>query len=60
VFVPRPGGEAEEDGVLLALATRADGNSVLRVLRGGSLDPLATLQLPAPVPYRFHGCFVGA
>ncbi|GFR47610.1 hypothetical protein Agub_g9346 [Astrephomene gubernaculifera] len=58
IFVPRPGGTAEEDGVVLSVVTRPDGCSMLLVLDGGSWREVARVALPVGVPYRFHGAWV--
>lgn len=58
VFVPRPGGSAEDDGVLLSLLTTAAGDSAMLCLDARDLTELARVQLPIRVPYRFHGTFV--
>ncbi|GLC41991.1 hypothetical protein PLESTB_001056200 [Pleodorina starrii] len=57
-FVPRPGGSAEDDGVLLSPVVLSDGSSCLVVLDAASMEELARAALPFPVPYRFHGTFV--
>jgi carotenoid cleavage dioxygenase-like enzyme len=58
--VPRPGGSAEDDGVVVATVALADGSSALVVLDGSSLEELARAALPIRVPYRFHGAFLPA
>jgi carlactone synthase/all-trans-10'-apo-beta-carotenal 13,14-cleaving dioxygenase len=58
VFVARPGGTEEDDGVLLSLVTCADGSSVLVCLDGHSMKEMARAHLPCRVPYRFHGCWL--
>lgn len=60
LFVPRPGGSAEDDGVLLAVGSGADGeHSTLFVLAAASLDTIATARITLPLPLGFHGCFSG-
>jgi carlactone synthase/all-trans-10'-apo-beta-carotenal 13,14-cleaving dioxygenase len=60
LFVGRPGGADEDDGVVLAHLTTAGGESVLLVLDGASLTEMARVGLPAPVAYGFHGCWLPA
>jgi len=58
VFVPRPGGDGEDDGVVLAVALdRAAGRSTLLVLDGESLAEVARAPLPHALPFDFHGRF---
>lgn len=61
LFVPRPGGQAEDDGVLL-VPTLADGDagSVVAVLDPASLECRATLALPQVVPFGFHAAYAAA
>ncbi|QBR91959.1 carotenoid oxygenase family protein [Nocardioides euryhalodurans] len=55
-FVPRPGGTAEDDGVLLGYVhRRAEGLSDLRVLDAATLEDVAAVHLPGRVPAGFHG-----
>ncbi len=58
VFVPRPGGTAEDDGWLLAYVhdARTDRADVV-VLEAGDITagPIATVHLPVRVPFGFHG-----
>jgi beta-carotene 15,15'-monooxygenase len=56
VFVPRPGGGAEDDGVVLTVALDPDaGRSSLVVLDGTDLRERARAPLPHAVPFDFHG-----
>jgi beta,beta-carotene 9',10'-dioxygenase len=60
VFVPRPGGTAEDDGVLLSLVLdAAEETSFLLALDAATLDELARARLPHHVPFGFHGHFFG-
>lgn len=56
VFVPRPGGQAEDDGVLLSvvLDTKAE-TSFLLILDAQSMQERARAMLPDLVPFGFHG-----
>lgn len=55
-FVPRPGGTAEGDGVLMGyVLDRAESLSQLRVLDAATLEDIASVQLPGRVPAGFHG-----
>ncbi len=58
LFVPRPGGSADDDGVLI-VPTLADDDpgSVFAVLDAASLEPLAEVALPHVVPFGFHGAW---
>jgi beta,beta-carotene 9',10'-dioxygenase len=60
VFVPRPGGVAN-DGVLLSVVL--DGprqRSFLVVLDATTLEELARAEVPHVVPFGFHGSFIPA
>ncbi|WP_193074327.1 carotenoid oxygenase family protein [Pseudomonas sp. FME51] len=58
VFVPRPEGEDEDDGVVLAVVLDARaGRSFLIVLDAASWTEQARFELPHPVPFGFHGNF---
>lgn len=55
VFVPRPDGDREDDGVVLTVALdRTAGHSTLLVL-DADLTELARAPLPHAVPFDFHG-----
>ena len=58
LLVPRPGGAADDDGVLL-VHTLADDDpgSVIVVLDAASLQELARIGLPHVVPFGFHGAW---
>jgi carotenoid cleavage dioxygenase-like enzyme len=57
-MVRRPGGDAADDGVVLApaLDTGAE-RTVLLVFDAATLEPLARAPLPHAVPFGFHGRF---
>jgi carotenoid cleavage dioxygenase-like enzyme len=58
MFVPRPKGEAEDDGVLLSVATYPNGDaSQLLILDAATLDEYARATAPHCLPYGFHGQF---
>ena len=60
MFVPRPDGDREDDGVLLSvvLAPEAD-RSRLVCLDAATLRELGRARLPHRLPYGFHGQFYG-
>ena len=58
IFVPRPEGIEEDDGVVLCVITQADGRSALLVLDGQKFVEIARAVLPYGLPNGFHGCFV--
>ncbi|HVS29801.1 MAG TPA: carotenoid oxygenase family protein [Solirubrobacteraceae bacterium] len=56
VFVPTPGGTAEDDGVLLSVVLDGSrGGSFLLVLDAGSLEEIARAHVPHHIPFGFHG-----
>jgi beta,beta-carotene 9',10'-dioxygenase len=58
VFVPRPGAEAEDDGVVLSVVLDAEaGRSFLLVLDAGTFQELARAEAPHHIPFGFHGQF---
>ena len=57
VFVPRPGGTAEDDGVVLSVVTDAE-RSFLLVLDGASFGEVARAYCPYALPTSFHGTFI--
>ena len=59
VFVPRPGAEAEDDGVILSVVLDATaGTSFLLVLDASNLSEVARATVPQAVPFGFHGQFI--
>ena len=61
IFAPKPGGEREDDGWVIAYLydAREDRSDVVILhAQDFSADPVATIQLPARVPFGFHGSFV--
>jgi beta,beta-carotene 9',10'-dioxygenase len=61
LFVPRPGGTADDDGVLL-VHTLADDDpgSVIVALDAATLQELACIELPHVIPFGFHGAWLPA
>jgi beta,beta-carotene 9',10'-dioxygenase len=58
VFVPEPGNESEDGGVLLSVTLdAARETSFLLVLDAGDLSELARAQVPHHIPFSFHGNF---
>jgi beta-carotene 15,15'-monooxygenase len=58
IFVPRPDGTAEEDGVVLTVVLDdVSKRSVLVVLDGETLEEVARATVPHPIPFDFHGRF---
>ncbi|MFB6120930.1 MAG: carotenoid oxygenase family protein [Halobacteriaceae archaeon] len=58
VFVPRPGGTAEDDGVLLVVALDGEAErSVLHCLDAQTLAETGRAPLPHVLPFDFHGRF---
>ena len=59
VFVPQPGGEREDDGVVISLVLDPDAErSYFLVLDGQTFEERARMHLPTWVPHGFHGQFV--
>ena len=58
LFVPRPGGTEEDDGVCLAMGTDPDGGTSLYVLDARTMGLLARCRSPVPLPAGFHGEWV--
>lgn len=61
LFVARPGGIEEDDGVLL-VPTLADGDATtqLAVVDAKAMQCVATLAMPQVVPFGFHAAFMPA
>ena len=61
LFVPRPGAQSEQDGVLLAVGShRIDDRAALQILSAQSLEPIARAEVGVPLPFGFHGSYVRA
>lgn len=61
VFVPRPGGDAEDDGWVMAYvydATTDRSDVVVLDARDFAGPPVATIHLPVRVPFGFHGSWL--
>jgi len=61
LFVPRPQGSADDDGVLL-VPTLADDDAASRIvlLDAANLEELATVEAPQVLPFGFHAAFDAA
>ena len=58
VFVARPGGTDEDDGVLLSVVLdAAAGSSYVVVLDARTLEECARAAVPHHIPFGFHGIF---
>eukprot|EP00443_Scrippsiella_acuminata_P023076 CAMPEP_0115316792 /NCGR_PEP_ID=MMETSP0270-20121206/78316_1 /TAXON_ID=71861 /ORGANISM="Scrippsiella trochoidea, Strain CCMP3099" /LENGTH=414 /DNA_ID=CAMNT_0002736231 /DNA_START=1 /DNA_END=1245 /DNA_ORIENTATION=+ len=58
IFVPRPGGTSEDDGVLLSpVLDGAAERSYLLVLDAQTMEQLAAVQMPLAMPSDVHGLF---
>jgi carotenoid cleavage dioxygenase-like enzyme len=61
VFVPRPGSDDEDDGVLLSVVLDgAHASSFLVVLDARDMRELARAAVPIPIPLGLHGAYVGS
>jgi carotenoid cleavage dioxygenase-like enzyme len=61
LFVPRPGGIDDDDGVLLVpTLADSDDTTVIGVIDARSMDLLAELRTPQIVPFGFHAAFSAA
>lgn len=61
VFVPHPGGGAEDAGVVLSIVLDSASNtSFLLVLDAASFDEVARASVPQHIPFGFHGSFFRA
>ena len=61
VYVPRPGAEREDDGVLLSVVLEPDrGASSLLVLDAADLSELGRARVPHHIPFGFHGQHFGS
>jgi beta,beta-carotene 9',10'-dioxygenase len=59
LFVARPQGHAEDDGVLLSVGSSKDSEtSVLAVIDAKTMTLLASAEVPSWIPLGFHGSFV--
>lgn len=58
IFVPRPGGSKEDDGLVLSVVLDAlHGNSFLVILDAGTLEEIARAEVPHPILFGYHGAF---
>jgi beta,beta-carotene 9',10'-dioxygenase len=58
VFVPTPGSEREDAGVLLSVVLdSAAGTSFLLVLDASDLSEIARARVPHHIPFGFHGAY---
>ena len=60
VFVPRPDGDEEADGVVLSLCLDATERRSFLLVLSGDMEEQARAPLPHAVPFGFHGEFFPA
>jgi carotenoid cleavage dioxygenase-like enzyme len=59
VFVARPDGSDEDDGVLLSVGSRKYGDvSTLAIIDAKTMDLVASADVPRAIPLGFHGSFI--
>lgn len=59
LFIPRPGGTSEDDGLLVTFVwNRQAGSSECYFINAMSMDVVARVQLPNRVPFGFHGSWI--
>ena len=60
VFVSRPNGVAEDDGIILSVVLDSNnGNSFLLLLDAKSFKEIARAEAPHHIPFGFHGQYYG-
>jgi beta,beta-carotene 9',10'-dioxygenase len=58
IFVPKPGGAGQDDGVILTLVLDTlNKSSFLLVLNAGNFDEIARVPAPEPILFGFHGSY---
>ncbi|CAL4897013.1 unnamed protein product [Urochloa decumbens] len=57
-FVARPGGELEDDGVVISTVTSMDGGGYVLLLDAATFKEIARLRFPYGLPVGFHGCWI--
>jgi carotenoid cleavage dioxygenase-like enzyme len=56
VFVPRPDGIVEDDGIILSVVLDSKkGNSFLLILDAKSFEEIVRAEAPHHIPFGFHG-----
>ncbi len=59
IFVPKPGSDVEDEGVLLSVVLdTAEERSFLVVLDARDMTEMARALVPQPVPFGFHGQYM--
>ena len=59
LFVSRPQGDGEDDGVLLSVGSAKDSETaVVAVIDAKTMALLASAEVPSSIPLGFHGSFV--
>jgi carotenoid cleavage dioxygenase-like enzyme len=59
LFVSRPGGDGEDDGVLLTVGSAQNAeSSMLAVIDARTMDLVASATVQSSIPLGFHGSFV--
>jgi carotenoid cleavage dioxygenase-like enzyme len=59
LFISRPHGDGEDDGVLLSVGSAKDSEtSLLAIIDAKTMALLASAEVPSSIPLGFHGSFV--
>ena len=57
-FIPRPGGEEEDDGILITIGFDGpQARSYLLLLDAKTFSPVSTAYLPHNIPWSAHGLY---
>ncbi|CAD6253839.1 unnamed protein product [Miscanthus lutarioriparius] len=57
-FVVRPGGTAEDDGVVISIVSTMDGDGYALLLDATTFKEIARVRFPYGLPFGFHGCWI--
>ncbi|CAD6227852.1 unnamed protein product [Miscanthus lutarioriparius] len=58
LFVARPGGTAEDDGVVISIVSTMEGEGYALLLDGMTFQEIARVRFPYGLPFGFHGCWI--
>ncbi|KAF8663538.1 hypothetical protein HU200_055349 [Digitaria exilis] len=58
LFVERPGGTHEDDGVVISIVSTKEGEGYALVPDAATFQEIARIRFPYGLPYGFHGCWI--